>query len=228
MQTDCPAEKRVRAINRLRTARQLLLEEGTQAFCQRGGFLQVVHHLQGHGLVLLHIVRQHPGVNPKSRGGWLVPGRQTHRAMCKPEGRHLGVVIMIGIGQEGTGAAVSPRASTRDRVAYRWSEWGSSTGCGVTMTSGLCNGHQFPEITQLAVPAGCTMGIAGEPDTIVTAGKTGVPHRGGEGWLYLAVVIDLYSRRVVNWAMSSSRMKASLATEALLMAYWRGETGKGD
>ena len=38
-----------------------------------------------------------------------------------------------------------------------------------------------------------------------------------EGCLYLAVVIDLYSRKVVGWAMSSS-MKASLATEALSMA----------
>nr|CBX27972.1 Insertion element IS600 uncharacterized 31 kDa protein [uncultured Desulfobacterium sp.] len=47
-----------------------------------------------------------------------------------------------------------------------------------------------------------------------------------EGWLYLAVVIDLYSRKVVGWAMSS-RMKASLATEALMMAYWRRKPGKG-
>ena len=47
-----------------------------------------------------------------------------------------------------------------------------------------------------------------------------------EGWLYLAVVIDLYSRKVVGWAMSS-RLKASLAIEALLMAYWRQKPAKG-
>jgi putative transposase len=41
-----------------------------------------------------------------------------------------------------------------------------------------------------------------------------------EGWLYLAVVIDLFSRRVVGWSMSS-RMKASLVTDALRMAIWR-------
>jgi transposase InsO family protein len=41
-----------------------------------------------------------------------------------------------------------------------------------------------------------------------------------EGWLYLAVVIDLYSRKVVGWAMSN-RIKASLVVEALSMAYWR-------
>ncbi len=41
-----------------------------------------------------------------------------------------------------------------------------------------------------------------------------------EGWLYLAVVIDLYSRRVVGWSMQS-RMQTDLALSALLMAVWR-------
>ena len=39
----------------------------------------------------------------------------------------------------------------------------------------------------------------------------------GEGWLYLAVVIDLYSRLVVGWAMSA-RMTQDLVHTALLMA----------
>jgi len=41
-----------------------------------------------------------------------------------------------------------------------------------------------------------------------------------EGWLYLAVVIDLYSRKVVGWSMGS-RMKAQLVCDALRMAIWR-------
>ena len=41
-----------------------------------------------------------------------------------------------------------------------------------------------------------------------------------EGWLYLAVVIDLYSRKVVGWSMSS-RMKAKLVCDALRMAIWQ-------
>ena len=41
-----------------------------------------------------------------------------------------------------------------------------------------------------------------------------------EGWLYLAVFIDLYSRRVVGWSMGS-RMKAKLVTDALRMAVWQ-------
>ena len=40
-----------------------------------------------------------------------------------------------------------------------------------------------------------------------------------EGWLYLAVVIDLYSRKVVGWSMSS-RMTAQLVCDALTMAIW--------
>lgn len=40
-----------------------------------------------------------------------------------------------------------------------------------------------------------------------------------EGWLYLAVVIDLYSRYVVGWSMGAN-MKASLVNNALLMALW--------
>jgi len=38
-----------------------------------------------------------------------------------------------------------------------------------------------------------------------------------EGWLYLAVVIDLFSRKVVGWSMSS-RTKAKLVCDALRMA----------
>ena len=41
-----------------------------------------------------------------------------------------------------------------------------------------------------------------------------------EGWLYVAAVIDLFSRRVVGWSMSAS-MTAQFVTDALLMAIWR-------
>src|SRR5262245_36531959 len=41
-----------------------------------------------------------------------------------------------------------------------------------------------------------------------------------EGWLYVAVVLDLFSRRIVGWSMSAS-MTAQLVTDALIMALWR-------
>jgi transposase InsO family protein len=44
----------------------------------------------------------------------------------------------------------------------------------------------------------------------------------GEGWLYLCVIIDLYSRRVIGWAMSKS-----LGTEVLLQAFWMAFLRRG-
>lgn len=41
-----------------------------------------------------------------------------------------------------------------------------------------------------------------------------------EGWLYLSVVIDLFSRKVVGWSMQP-RMTTELALQSLLMAVWR-------
>ena len=47
-----------------------------------------------------------------------------------------------------------------------------------------------------------------------------------EGWLYLAVVIDLFSRQVVGWAIDK-RMKRQLTLDALSMAYWRRKPSPG-
>lgn len=47
-----------------------------------------------------------------------------------------------------------------------------------------------------------------------------------EGWLYLAIVIDLYSRKVVGWSMDKSMTK-DLVNQALLMAIWTRKPKKG-
>jgi len=47
-----------------------------------------------------------------------------------------------------------------------------------------------------------------------------------EGWLYLAVVMDLYSRMVVGWAISE-RMTSKLVIDALQMALWRRKPPRG-
>ena len=41
-----------------------------------------------------------------------------------------------------------------------------------------------------------------------------------EGWLYLAVVIDLYSRAVIGWSIQST-LSRTLVCDALMMALWR-------
>ena len=47
-----------------------------------------------------------------------------------------------------------------------------------------------------------------------------------EGWLYLACIMDLASRRIVGWSMSE-RMKADLVCQALKSAYWRRKPPAG-
>lgn len=56
---------------------------------------------------------------------------------------------------------------------------------------------------------------ADQPDTKWSADITYIPTQ--EGWLYLAVILDLFSRRIVGWAMNK-RMTQKLVIEALQMA----------
>lgn len=57
-----------------------------------------------------------------------------------------------------------------------------------------------------------------EPDQVWVTDITYI--RTYEGWLYLAVVVDLFSRRVIGWSMQS-RITKELVLDALLMAVWR-------
>lgn len=59
--------------------------------------------------------------------------------------------------------------------------------------------------------------VAKAPDEKYVGDITYIPTQ--EGWLYLATVIDLYSRRIVGWSMDS-RMRVTLVNDALLMALW--------
>jgi len=47
-----------------------------------------------------------------------------------------------------------------------------------------------------------------------------------EGWLYLAIVLDLYSRQIVGWSLNS-RMSRKLVMDALRMAVWRRNPAPG-
>jgi transposase InsO family protein len=62
------------------------------------------------------------------------------------------------------------------------------------------------------------------PNTAYVGDITYIPTR--EGWLYLAVVIDLFSRAVVGYSMGS-RMTVNLVNNALLMAIWKRKPAKG-
>ena len=58
---------------------------------------------------------------------------------------------------------------------------------------------------------------ASAPDQLWVADITYVPT--GEGWLYLATVLDAWSRRIVGWAMADT-LRTDLVVEALNMAVW--------
>lgn len=57
-----------------------------------------------------------------------------------------------------------------------------------------------------------------EPDKAWVGDITYIPT--DEGWLFLAVVIDLFSRQIVGWSMDE-RMKSSLVIDALRMAWFK-------
>lgn len=63
-----------------------------------------------------------------------------------------------------------------------------------------------------------------EPDKKWVSDITQFPT--AEGWLYLAAVMDLYSRRIVGWAMDK-RPTQKIVTDALKMALWRRGKVKG-
>jgi putative transposase len=51
-------------------------------------------------------------------------------------------------------------------------------------------------------------------------------HRTGQGWLYCAVVLDVYSRRVVGWSIAD-HLRTELVLDALDMARWRRKPAPG-
>ncbi len=66
--------------------------------------------------------------------------------------------------------------------------------------------------------------VASAPDRIWTAASTYVPT--GTGFLYLAVVLDVFSRRIVGWAMAE-HLRTELVLAALEMALWNRRPSQG-
>jgi putative transposase len=62
------------------------------------------------------------------------------------------------------------------------------------------------------------------PDRLWVADITYLPS--WEGWMYLAFVLDAYSRKVVGWSMSNS-LRAGIVIDALNMALWRRDPAPG-
>ena len=61
------------------------------------------------------------------------------------------------------------------------------------------------------------------PNRVWSGDITYIPTK--NGWLYLATVMDLHSRKIVGWSMAKT-MKTALVNDALLMAIWRRKPDK--
>ena len=66
--------------------------------------------------------------------------------------------------------------------------------------------------------------VAHRPAQVWLADITYIPT--GESWLYLAVILDVFTRKVVGWAMCE-HMRAELTIAALIMAIQRRRAGAG-
>lgn len=64
----------------------------------------------------------------------------------------------------------------------------------------------------------------GQPDQVWTSDITYIWT--DEGWLYLAVVLDLFNREVIGWSIKP-RMTADIVMDALTMAWWRRQPAAG-
>ena len=114
--------------------------------------------------------------------------------------------------------------TSRKRVAriMRESGWaGTTRGCARRPKGGAKQAAPQP----CAAPDLVKRDFSADgPDRMWFADITYV--RTHQGWLYLAVVMDVWSRMIVGWSMSAS-MAAELADDALKMAIARRRPGKG-
>lgn len=103
--------------------------------------------------------------------------------------------------------------------------------CGLHRVERLMRGHKIKAVRGYKTPRR----VAGRPSiiapnhlqrqfTVDEPNKVWVTDityiRTWQGWLYLAVVVDLYARKVVGWSMKPT-LGRELALDALLMAVWR-------
>lgn len=97
----------------------------------------------------------------------------------------------------------------------------------------LMREHGLQGVTRRRRRSGCTRSDAADPrsdDLVHRQFRPDGPdrlwvqdvtqHRTSEGWVYLAVVIDAWSRRVVGWSIAD-HMRAELVADAIDMATWR-------
>ena len=108
----------------------------------------------------------------------------------------------------------------RKRVARLMRQAGL-TGCHRRRRRGLTrrasNGRVVPDLVQRSFQAEA-------PNELWVADLTYLST--GEGWLYLAVILDVFNRQIVGWAMAH-HLRAELVIDALELALWRRQPAPG-
>lgn len=159
------------------------------------------------------------GVSPSGFAAWKRGGS------CRRRLTDTQLLTLIrAIHAESKGAYGSPRVwreirerglpASRERVARLMSENGIRAKHKRRYKATTDSRHALPVAPNLLAQDFKTS----RPDQTWTADITYIPT--AEGWLYLAVVMDLYTRMIVGWSMDA-RMSRELVIDALTMAHLR-------
>jgi putative transposase len=140
------------------------------------------------------------------------------------------VALVRIIHAESTGADGSPRITaelkargipvSKDRVRRLMYEHGIRARHKRKFKATTTSNHTLPVAPNLLNQDFTTS----EPDQVWVSDITYIPTR--EGWLYIATVMDVYTRMIVGWAMDA-RMTRALVLDALRMAYWQRKPAAG-
>jgi putative transposase len=166
------------------------------------------------------------GVSPSGFYAWR--GRAAS-ARAKADGLLTTQIATIHAASRGTYGAPRIHAELADAHAIRCGRKRVARLMRTAGLTGVCRrrGVHTTQRGEAAAPATDLVQrafAAGAPNRLWVADITYLPT--WQGFLYLAVVIDAFSRRVVGWAMAS-HMRAELVLDALEMALWNRQPGPG-
>jgi putative transposase len=184
---------------------------------------------------LIEVEKAHHGVSllcrvlGGSRAGYYAWAGRAARPRASQDAELLGVIRQVHVDSRGTYGAPRVHAELRQAHGIRV---GRKRVARLMRSAGLVGCHRrgrrgLTRRDPAARPAPDLVNrdfTAPAPDRLWTADITQIAT--GEGWLYLAVVLDVFSRRIVGWAMAS-HMRAELVVDALEMAAWNRRPAPG-
>ncbi|WAH65640.1 IS3 family transposase [Xanthomonas hortorum] len=206
-----------------RATEERTLKKGRRVLCQgvkaKYAFMQA-HCGEFRVCVMCRVLR----VNRAGYYAWL---RSPDSARAKEDQRPLGLITPLAgqrqclwASQDYEGSARSGERCSRHRVHRLMRTEGLRAQVGYGRKPRFHGGTQCKAAANLLD----RQFDVTEPDTAWASDFTFI--RTHAGWMYLAVVIDLFSRQVVGWAMRD-RADTELVVQAVLSAVWRRKPNAG-